>query len=156
LAVGDAALLQEVYQASADDFLDAAGAPLEPSQAARDLGEAAGDPGRHILGIFLNDTLAGTIHLRFEDEPAQTRLELVLLAPDRRRQGLGTWALRILEAWLARATPSEAVALAVAAPNHAAQSFFLANGYTYTGRTTRLLVGATRLRMLEMRKTLSA
>ncbi|MEI2689310.1 MAG: hypothetical protein V9H69_06180 [Anaerolineae bacterium] len=43
---------------------------------------------------------------------------LILLAKAQRRQGLGSWALRMLEAWLTRDTPTEAVVVAVPAQNH--------------------------------------
>ena len=76
------------------------------------------------------------------------------MAEPYRRQGLAAWALRILEAWLARDTPTEAVIVPVAAQDHIAQSFFLANDYVFTGQSTRVLMGSTRLRLLEMRKGL--
>jgi exonuclease VII large subunit len=60
----------------------------------------------------------------------------------------------MLEAWLRRDTPTEAVVVAVPAQDRAAQSFFQANGYAFTGETARVLAGNTRLRLLKMRKSL--
>ena len=108
---------------------------------------------RHLLGIFLDDELIGVIDLRFDDpQPLETQVGLILLSPSHRRQELGTWALRILEAWLRRDTPTEGVVVSVPAQDHAAQGFFVANGYSFTGQSARVLTGDTRMRLLEMRK----
>lgn len=155
LAARDSLALQAIYDASASDFSLLAGQPAPAQQASHDLTAADEDEARHILGIFLNDALAGVIDLRFgEPGPQDTRLGLILLAPEHRRRGLGRWALRILEAWLARDTPVERVVVAVQANNYAAQRFFLANGYAFTGESTRLLLASGRLRLLEMHKNL--
>ena len=107
------------------------------------------------MGIFLAGELAGVIDLRFDDpEPLDTYIGLILLAPSHRRQGNGTWALRILEAWLRRDTPTEGVVVSVPAPDHAAQSFLASNGYSFTGQSTRMLAGDRRMRLLQMRKNL--
>ena len=99
--------------------------------------------------------MIGVLDLRLAyPEPFDVSIGLILLAEGQRRQGLGSWALRILEAWLSRDTPTEAVIVAVAAQDHVAQSFFLANDYVFTGQSTRVLMGTTRLRLLEMRKGL--
>ncbi len=99
--------------------------------------------------------MIGVIDLRLAyPEPHDVSIGLILLAEPQRRQGLGTWALRILEAWLSRDTPTEAVIAAVPAQDHAAQGFFQANGYTFTGQSMRVLTGSSRSRLLEMRKSL--
>ena len=150
---GQAPLLQTIYDASADFFRRSTGQPAVAGQALADLQAAGQDEARHILGIFWEDNIAGIIDLRFGDPgPLDTRLGLILLAPEHRRRGIGSWALRILEAWLARDTPVEQVVAAVPANDHAAQGFFLANGYAFTGQSTRVLAGDTRMRLLEMRK----
>lgn len=131
------------------------GAPPDPSQAKADLAAAAAEDGRFLLGITLHESMIGVIDLRLASPgPNDVSIGLILLAMPHRRLGLGTWALRILEAWLSRDTPTEAVLVAVPAQNHAAQRFFLANGYTFTGQATRVLVGTSRPRLLEMRKSL--
>ena len=99
--------------------------------------------------------MIGIIDLRLASPgPYDVSIGLILLAEPHRRQRLGTWALRILEAWLNRDTPTDAVIVAVPAQNHAAQAFFQTNGYTFTGQSTRVLVGSSRQRLLEMRKSL--
>jgi RimJ/RimL family protein N-acetyltransferase len=119
------------------------------------LATAAAEEGRYLLGITLRDAMIGLLDLRLAiPGPYDVQIGLILLAEPHRRQGLGTWALRILEAWLTRDTPTEAVVVAVPAQDHAAQGFFLANGYAFTGQSTRVLVGSTRPRLLEMRKSL--
>lgn len=151
----DAPDLQTVYQASADFFVSSSGAPGDPGQASADLAAAAAEDGRFLLGIALHDTMIGVIDLRLAyPEPHDVSIGLILLAEPQRRQGLGTWALRILEAWLSRDTPTEAVIAAVPAQDHAAQGFFQANGYTFTGQSMRVLTGSSRSRLLEMRKSL--
>ncbi len=147
--------LQAIYDASGEFFARFTGQPAPPQQARQDLSATAADEARHLLGIFLAGELAGVIDLRFDDpEPLDTHLGLVLLVPSHRRQGLGSWALRILEAWLRRDTPTEGVMLSVPAQEHAAQGFFAANGYSFTGQSARVLSGDTRMRLLEMRKSL--
>lgn len=99
--------------------------------------------------------MIGVIDLRLASPgPFDVAIKLILLAKPHRRQGLGTWALRILDAWLRRDTPTEAVVVAVPAQDHAAQAFFRANGHTFTGETTRVLTGEQRTRLLVMRKSL--
>lgn len=152
LSAADAPELQTAYAAAADYFLRASSAL---PQAAAELQQAAGEEGRFLLGIYLSGEMIGLLDLRLAyPEPFDVSIGLILLAEGQRRQGLGTWALRILEAWLARDTPTEAVLVAVPAQDHAAQAFFLANGYTFTGQSTRVLVGSARPRLLEMRKNL--
>lgn len=155
LSPDDASELQAVYQASAAFFIGDSGAPLDPAQASADLAAAAADEGRFLVGIALHDTMIGVIDLWLaQPGPLDVAIGLILLAEPYRRQKLGTWALRILEAWLSRDTPSEAVVVAVPAQDHAAQGFFTASGYSFTGQSTRALVGTSRLRLLEMRKSL--
>lgn len=155
LAPLDAAALQALYQASAEHFVRAWGVPPPSQQALSDLADGRENDARALLGIFLQDVLIGVIDLLFgDDEPPDVRLGLVLLTPEFRRQGLGSWALRILEAWLARDTPVERITLFVSAQNHPAQAFFSATGYSYTGHTTRAIVGRSRPRLLQMGKTL--
>lgn len=99
--------------------------------------------------------MIGLLDLRLAyPEPFDVSIGVILLAEAHRRQGLGSWALRMLETWLRRDTPTEAVIAAVPAQDHAAQAFFRANGYLYTGQSTRVLVGSSRPRLLEMRKNL--
>lgn len=151
----DAPALQAVYQASAAYFAFVWGEPPPSQQALSELAAAHENDARVLLGIFLTDALVGVIDLLFgDDEPPDVRLGLVLLMPDFRRQGLGSWSLRILEAWLGRDTPVERVMLSVLALDHPAQAFFSATGYTYTGHTTRAVIGDSRPRLLEMSKVL--
>jgi RimJ/RimL family protein N-acetyltransferase len=151
----DAPALETVYQGSADFFIGHGSAPPDPGQAEADLAAAAAEDGRFLLGITLHESMIGVIDLRLASPgPFDVSIGLILLAEPQRRRGLGTWALRILEAWLNRDTPTEAVIVAVPAQNHAAQAFFKANGYTFTGQSTRVLVGSSRPRLLEMRKSL--
>lgn len=124
-------------------------------QAEHDLAEASRGDGRHILGIFLQDEMVGGIDLCLaEPGPFDVRLGLILLSEPHRRQGIGSWALRILEEWLRRATPTEAVVLTVLAQDHAAQRFFLHLGYTFTGQAIRAPVGQMHPRLLFMHKGL--
>ena len=151
----DAPALQSVYQAAAEYFVRAWGEPPPSQQALSELAAVHVNDARVLLGIFLTDALVGVIDLMFgDDEPPDVGLGLVLLAPEFRRQGLGSWSLRILEAWLARDTPVETITLFVPAQNHAAQAFFRATGYAYTGHTTRAVIGDSRPRLLQMSKTL--
>jgi GNAT superfamily N-acetyltransferase len=155
LSTLDAPALQAVYQAGADFFLDRGGAPPESGQSGADLAAAAAEDGRFLLGISLHESVVGLLDLRLAyPEPFDVSIGLILLAEAHRRQGLGTWALRMLEAWLRCDTPTEAVIVAVPAQDRAAQGFFLANGYTFTGQSTRVVKASTRLRLLEMRKSL--
>lgn len=155
LTLADTPALQAVYAASHDYFVQTAGTAPAPTQAEYDLSEAASDDGRFLLGIALDDAWVGVLDLWLAvPGPYDVRLGLILLRPASRRQGLGSWALRILEAWLRQATPSEAVVLTLPAHDHAAQAFFSAHGYAFTGHSTRVLAGHTRLRLLEMRKSL--
>lgn len=155
LELTDAPALQGVYQACAAYFTHIWGAALQPAQAEHDLEEARSQEGRFLLGIYLEHDLIGVVDLRFGDpEPQDMRLGLLLLTPARRRHGLGRWALRILEAWLFQETPVTRVVVAVPANDHAAHAFFLANGYTFTGQSTRVLVGSSRPRLLEMHKNI--
>jgi GNAT superfamily N-acetyltransferase len=155
LSAADGPALQAVYQASADFFLDRGGAPPDPGQAGADLAAAAAEDGRFLLGITLRESMVGLLDLRLAyPEPFDVSIGLILLAEAHRRQGLGTWALRMLEAWLRRDTPTEAVIVAVPAQDRRAQGFFLANGYTFTGQSMRVVEASSRLRLLEMRKSL--
>ena len=155
MTLADAPALQKVYSAGAAFFVQSTGTPPDAGQASHDLAEAISDEGRHILGIYLYDEMVGVIDLRLaEPEPFDVRIGLILMGEPYRGQGLGSWALRILEAWLARDTPTEAVVVTVTAQDHVAQSFFLANDYVFTGQSTRVLIGTTRFRFLEMRKDL--
>lgn len=160
LSPEDAPALQAVYDRCADYFRLASGGALgeaPPGQAQHDLAEAAQDDGRYLLGIYLAEEMVGVIDLRLADPgPYDVRLGLVALAQPYRRQGLGRWALRILEEWLRRATPTEAVVVAVAANDYASQAFFRACGYAFTGQATRVPAGDLRLRLLAMRKALHA
>jgi ribosomal protein S18 acetylase RimI-like enzyme len=152
LSAADAPALQAVYAAAVDYLMRASGAL---PQATAELQQAAGEEGRFLLGIYLSGEMIGLLDLRLASPgPFDVSIGLVLLADPHRRQGLGSWALRILEAWLTRDTPTEAVIVAVPAQSHAAQAFFQANGYTFTGQSTRVLVGSSRPRLLEMRKSL--
>lgn len=152
----DAPALQAVYQASADFLFSRGDVPPNPDQAAVDLAEGTAEEGRYLLGITLRDAMIGVIDLRLASPgPYDVQIGLILLVEVQRRQGLGTWALRMLETWLGRDTPTEAVVVAVPAQDRAAQGFFLANGYTFTGQSTRVLAGSARLRLLELRKSLA-
>lgn len=155
LSLADAPALQTVYQASAEFFLDRGSGPPDPVQAEADLAAAAAEDGRFLLGMLLRESMIGLLDLRLaHPEPFDVSVGLILLAEAHRRQGLGSWALRMLETWLRRDTPTEAVIAAVPAQDHAAQAFFRANGYLYTGQSARVLVGSSRPRLLEMRKSL--
>jgi GNAT superfamily N-acetyltransferase len=156
LSTLDAPALQAVYQASADYFLDRGGAPPDPGQAGADLAAAAAEDGRFLLGIALHESMIGAIDFRLASPgPFDVSIGLILLAEQHRRQGLGSWALRILEEWLRQATPTEAVVVAVPAQAHGAQAFFTVHGYTFSGQSTRVLTGEQRTRLLFMRKPLT-
>lgn len=156
LGASHASLLQAVYDASAQFLTHYAGRPAPADQAAADLNPETRDEARHLLGVFFDDAMAGVIDLRFGDpSPLDTRLGLILLTPAFRGQGIGGWALRILEAWLSRDTPVERVVLSLPAQNHSAQRFFLAHGYRFTGESTRQLAGESRMRLLQMGKSLT-
>lgn len=153
LSAADTAALQAVYTAAEDYFQRASTAP---PQAEDELREAAGEEGRFLLGIHLNGEMIGVLDLRLAyPGPFDVAIGLILLVAGQRRQGLGSWSLRLLETWLARDTPTEAVLLHVPAADHAAQAFLRANGYAFSGQSTRVLTGDTRLRLLEMRKRLA-
>jgi RimJ/RimL family protein N-acetyltransferase len=152
----DASALQAVYQASVDHLQRSLGELPQLQQAQNDLDQAANEDGRFLLGIHLHDAMIGVIDLRLASpDPFDVYIGLILLAERHRRQGLGSWALRILEEWLRRATPTEAVVVAVPAQDHAAQAFFTACGYTFSGQSTRVLFGERRTRLLFMRKALT-
>lgn len=151
----DAPALQAVYGAGADFFVSNGGATPPADQAVDDLAAAAADDGRYLLGIDLAGEMVGVIDLRLASpEPFDVHVGLILLTPAYRRQGLGRWALRILEAWLRRATPTEKVVLTVPAHAYAAQAFFRACGYRFSGQSTRIIASGERLRLLTMEKTL--
>jgi GNAT superfamily N-acetyltransferase len=156
LGLADAAALQQVYEGAQDAFVGATGAPVPVDQASRDLVEAAGDDARYLLGIFLRERLVGVIDFRLaEPEAYEVRLGLLLLAQPYRRQRLGSWALRIFEEWLRRATPTEAVMLTVRAQDHATQAFLRSQGYAFTGQALRVELGPSgSSRLLWMRKDL--
>jgi GNAT superfamily N-acetyltransferase len=155
LTEADADDLQSVYAAASDYFQQVTSGPPAPGQAQHDLAEAATDEGRHLLGIYLSDEPVGVVDLRLADPgPFDVRLGLILLARTHRHQGLGSWALRILEEWLRQATPSRAMVLRVPARDHAAQAFFRSHGYTFTGQATRVPAGGSLVRILQMRKAL--
>ena len=62
---------------------------------------AAAEEGRYLLGITLRDAMIGLLDLRLAiPGPYDVQIGLILLAEAQRRQGLGSWALRMLEAWL--------------------------------------------------------
>lgn len=152
LNLADAAALQAVYSGSADYFRRAAAAPPDAPQ---QLQQAAAEEGRFLLGMVLDGEMIGVLDLRLVwPGPFDVSIGLIGLISEHRRLGLGSWALRLLETWLARDTPTEAVLLHVPAADHAAQAFFRANGYVFTGQSTRVINGHTRLRLLEMRKSL--
>ncbi len=99
--------------------------------------------------------MIGLLDLRLAyPEPFDVSIGLILLAQGQRRQRLGSWALRMLETWLRRDTPTEAVVAAVPAQDRAAQRFFLASGYAFTGDATRITAGDQRWRLLVLKKTL--
>lgn len=151
--VSQAPELQAMYESASDYFHTATGLAATPGQARSDLVEVAGDDARHILAIYLQDELIGVLDFKLaEPGPFDARLGLLLLGEGHRGQGLGSWALRIWEEWLRRATPTEAVVLTVLAQNHAAQRFFQRHGYSYTGQAIRIKVGDVRSRLLFMRK----
>lgn len=153
LSAADAPTLQALYAAATDFFRHAGGAL---PQAAAELQQAAREEGRFLLGIYLSAEMIGLLDLRLAHPgPFDVSIGLILLAESHRRQGLGSWALRMLEAWLSRDTPTEAVIIAVPAQNHGGQGFFLANGYAFSGQSSRVVVGSTRMRLLEMRKSLA-
>jgi len=155
LTIADTASLQVIYEAAGDYFERTAGRQPPAGLAEADLSEAATDPGRNLLGVHLAEKMVGVIDLKLADPgPLDVRIGLILLIPAQRRHGLESWALQILEEWLRQATPSEAVALTVAAQDHAAQAFFRSQGYSFTGQATRLVIGKKRRRLLWMRKTL--
>lgn len=155
LSLSDAPALQAIYAASADFFLEASGAPCSADQAEADLAAVESDDGRYLLGITLAEETVGVIDLRLASpEPFDVHIGLILLTPGHRRQGLGTWALRILEEWLRQATPTERVVVTIPAPAYAAQAFFRACSYTFSGQSTRVIAGDTRLRLLAMQKLL--
>lgn len=155
LGLNDAPALQTVYSGGADYFVQATGAPPDAGRGAQVLAEAAGDDARHILGVYLNDEIVGAIDFRFANVEPEVHIGLILLAEPYRRQGIGRWALSILEEWLRKATPAEAVVLAVAAQNYAAQGFFRSQGYAFTGQAMRVPAGDVQSRLLFMRKQLS-
>lgn len=147
--------LQSVYEAAADYFQSIWQRLPPTGLAERDLADAAGDDARFLLGIYLDETIVGMIDLCLaEPEPYDVRLGLILLIPAHRRCGLGGWALRILEEWLRRATPTTAVVLTVLAQDYGAQAFFRTQGYGFTGQATRIPMGGTWSRLLFMRKNL--
>ncbi len=148
--------LQQVYQGADDVFVATTGAPVRPGQAERDLAEARGDDARYLLGIFLQERMVGVVDFRLaEPEPLAVRLGLILLSRPYRRQGLGSWALRILEEWLRQATPTVAIMVTVRAQDYIAQAFFRHHGYVYTGQAVRLNAGpAGSSRLLWLRKDL--
>ncbi len=151
----DAPALQAVYASSADFFVNSSGAAPALCQADDDLAAAAADDARYLLGIYLVETMVGVIDLRLADPgPYDVRIGLILLAPEHRRHGLGRWTLSILEEWLRQATPTEAVVLGVLAQDYAAQAFFRACGYTFTGQAIRVPVADQRYRLLTMQKRL--
>jgi GNAT superfamily N-acetyltransferase len=147
--------LQAVYQGIGDYFEATAGQGPLSKQAETDLREATADDSRYLLGIFLEEHMVGVLDLRLADPgPHDVRLGLIAMTHSHRRQGLGTWALRILEEWLRQETPTEAVVLAIPAQDYPTQAFFHHGGYAFTGQATRVLGGSKRLRLLFMRKEL--
>jgi GNAT superfamily N-acetyltransferase len=156
LGPADSAGLQQVYEGANDIFVASTGAPVRPDQADQDLADTLGDDARYLLGVFWRDRMVGVVDFRLaEPEPLAVRLGLILLSQPYRRQGLGSWALRILEEWLRQATPTLAIMVTVRAQDFAAQAFFRHHGYVYTGQAVRLNAGpAGSSRLLWLRKDL--
>lgn len=125
-------------------------------QAEHDLNQAAREDGRFLLGIVLQEDIIGVIDLRLAiPGPYDVSIGLILLAEPQRRQGLGSWSLRILEEWLRRATPTEALLAGVPAHDYAAQAFFSHLGFHFTGQATRIVTGEHRTRQVVLRKDLA-
>ncbi|NPA91894.1 MAG: GNAT family N-acetyltransferase, partial [Chloroflexi bacterium] len=123
--------------------------------AERMLLEAAHLGNRHLMAIQWEETPVGVLDFRLRyPDAAAAYLGLILLLPEWRGRGIGTWALDIWETWLDVQTPLERVRTAVPAHLRRAQRFFLRRDYHLTGESYRVPVGEARPRLLVMEKLL--
>ncbi len=155
LTTDDIPRLQALYEAAADYFFALGASTVPDTMAERALLEASTLPGRHIMGITLEDRLIGLLDFRLR-YPANdvAQLGLILLHPDYRGQGYGSLALDIWETWLDLQTPIERVRAAVPAHMRDAQRFFLRREYHLTGESYRTAIGDAHPRLLIMVKLL--
>ncbi len=161
-----AALLQAVYVAAPAYWALFGIDGLPSDQAARDLAEAADDPTRTILGILqrvnpadpaAGQSMVGAVDLRrhYPDESDVT-LGLLIVAEPHQRQGVGSAAWALLEAWLAQQPGLATARLSVEQFNTPALHFFTALGFKLTGEATRKKVNDLFVRYLDMQKELTA
>jgi len=156
LTATDADALQRVYDAAADYFLGLLARKPNFGEASRDIQSAIMEPNRHILGVEYDGALIGLLDVRLHfPEENVAQIGLLLLAEKQRNQGLGTWALRMFEAWLRRDTPIRVVRLNVAASNRDAHRFWQREGYRFSGEASRIDLATHSPRMLVMIKTLT-
>jgi RimJ/RimL family protein N-acetyltransferase len=104
LGPDDHQLLQGVFEAAGDYFLSITGRPApNPDAAEREIGSSLSTSGRHIALISLpdGDTPIGAIGWwEGNPEPDVALLGMLLIVPDRRRQGFAREALAGVEAAL--------------------------------------------------------
>ncbi len=155
LTTDDIPQLQALYEAAEDYFFSLGVSRIPDTMAERALLEASNRPGRHIMGIMLDDDFIGMLDFRLR-YPANdvAQLGLILLRPEYRGQGYGTLAMDIWETWLDLQTPIERVRAAVPAHLRNAQRFFLRREYHLTGESYRATVGDAHPRLLIMVKLL--
>lgn len=155
LRVADVPRLQQVYEACADYFQLVGRTSTPAHMAERVMLEVETTPGRHVMGITLNDELIGLLDFRLRyPAPDVAQLGLILIVPGERNRGYGTLAMDIWETWLDVQTPIARVRAAVVAHNRGAQRFFLRRQYHLTGETYRMPVGRAQPRVLVMEKFL--
>ena len=155
LTTEDESRLQSLYESAADYFHSLGVTSIPNTMAERALLEASNLPGRHIMGIFLEEELIGLLDFRLRYPAAEAaQLGLILLAPEYRGRGYGTLAMDIWETWLEVQTPIERVRAAVPAHLRDAQRFFLRREYHLTGESYRASVGDAHPRLLIMVKLL--
>jgi GNAT superfamily N-acetyltransferase len=95
------------------------------------------------------------IHLH-HPERGVTTVGMVMLAEEWQRQGHGSAAWALVEAWLAGSAGIAKVRAGVEAFNPGALRFFQSLGFHLTGEATRVQVGEQLVRVIHAEKTLTA
>lgn len=105
LSPGDAPALQRVFAAAGDYFLGVTGRPEPaPDAAEQELRGCAATPGRDVALVSLRDTGEAVGAVGWwagNPEPELALLGMLLVVPERRREGVAREALGAVEAWLA-------------------------------------------------------
>jgi hypothetical protein len=155
LTPADAAALQVVYDAAPAAFAARFGGAAAPSQAAADLAQAAGEPGRYQFGVSLEGALIGVADCKLPaTEAGAAHIGLLLLAAPYDEPEIKGLALRILARWLAQNFSVTRLLVAVPASAAAEVAFWYQEGFAFTGEQYRREMGDYAPRFLLMARDL--